>query len=145
MNYKCCDEMEIIETRDYYVCNSCGRIKQRKYDYIIIKNNNHNIIGYDKNKYLEYKIKCILDKNKNIDGLEKEKMANNINELYMKIYTIIQSNKLYNKYSLNYDFLLYKIMDYLNYDTQYNKITKNKKLYNKYNNIWNIIISDISI
>ena len=141
---KCCEEMNIIESWDYHVCSSCGVINNYPYEYIRI-NEKKTAFGYDKVKYLEIKLKKLFWKNKILNFNEKDNMINKIIYIYIQLNNIIKEKKIKNKYSLNYNFIIYKIMEYLNYDLSYNKISENEKMIDKYNKIWNEIIIDLNI
>lgn len=140
---KCCDKQNIIKTDGYYVCCECGIIKSYEYEYIILKDK-HNFIGYDKNKYLRSKLDKIFF-NSDINSVEKDNMIENITYLYNKINNIINENNYKKKYSINYNFLIYKIMEYLKYDTKYIKITNNLNIKKRYDSVWNNIIKDFDI
>ena len=135
----CCDYQLLIESIDgYIVCNNCGKVQKIKYEKEI--NFNHPIV-YRKNNYMIKKLKKVLI---NFNVNSSEIIINDIISLFEKINQIAINNKLVNKYSLNYNFTIFKIFELLNLDTSLIKVTNNPILIEKYNKIWEEILKDLN-
>ncbi len=128
----CCDNQEIIETFDgSHVCFNCGIVQLYLYEKEISYTKK---VIYKKNDYILKKIKKL---ELNLSNNETTKLNDQIIEMFNKITDILLNKKLINKYSLNYNFIIYKILEKLNHNISNIKITKSEKLMKKYITIWN--------
>lgn len=137
-NKDCCPDKSLIETSEgFEVCSNCGRIQRIQYEKEICYK---QPVVYKKNNYMKKKLKKILiNANSNESGDNIDKVI----ELFEKIGEIANKNNLLNKYSLNYNFTIYKIFERLNLDKSLIKLTTNPILIEKYNNIWDSISKEL--
>ena len=136
-----CESKNIINSGDdYNYCDDCGCVNNNNKYLFYITNYKPKFINtkkiYLKKKFKKYYASDVLH-NENSDYYINEDL---FNKLYEKIDDIIKINKLNNKYNINYDFIIYKIFELLKLDTKKIKITNNMNLYNKYNQIWEIVV-----
>lgn len=131
----CCDKQNLINCDNHYACENCGKVVKTIYEKEL--NFNRPMI-YSKNKYMAKKLIKEIDK-LNISFSEYDNIINKIIDLFDKIGKITNELNLTKKYSLNYNFTIYKIFELLKLDNSFIILTNNEKLIKKYNDIWNVI------
>ena len=131
----CCDNISLINCDNHYACENCGKVIKTIYEKEL--NFNKPMI-YSKHKYMAKKLIKEIDK-LNISFSEYDDLINKVIDLFERIGKITNELNLTKKYSLNYNFTIYKIFGLLKLDNSFIILTNNEKLIKKYNDIWNEI------